>query len=445
MTITLILGGFAVIAMLLIVLLKRMASQFELSKTQESERLEKFLKEEMLRNREELNRNKEELVRNREELMQATRDSRLEQSSNLKQLSDSLSQHIRDLSQLQHKQLDGFAVQLSNLGQLSREDLSKLRETIEARLRLLQEDNNRKLEQMRETVDEKLHSTLEKRLNESFQVVSERLEQVHKGLGEMQTLASGVGDLKKVLSGVKTRGVWGEVYLHALLEDILSPDQYVKNFAVKANSQERVDFAIRLPGQDQDGEPVWLPLDSKFPQEDFQRLIEAEERGNKEEVEAASKQLEKAIREEAKSIRDKYISPPTTTDFAILFLPTEGLYAEILRRPGLADGLQREFRIVVAGPTTLGAFLNSLQIGFRTLSIQKRSSEVWSLLAAIKKEFSTFGDILEKTQEKLHQASKTIDQAATKSRTIERKLSKVQELPVLESAEPVKVLGVELN
>ncbi len=379
----------------------------------------------------------------KDEMLQGSRDSRLEQSASLKQLSDTLSQHIRDLSLLQHKQLDGFALQLTTLGQGSREDLTKMRDTIELKLKNLQEDNNRKLEQMRETVDEKLHSTLEKRLGESFQLVSERLEQVHKGLGEMQSLASGVGDLKKVLSGVKTRGIWGEVHLGMLLEDILSADQYTKNFAVKSNSQERVDFAVKLPGQGT--EPVWLPLDSKFPLEDYHRLIEAQERGELELVEAASKQLERAVREEAKSIRDKYISPPTTTDFAILFLPTEGLYAEILRRPGLGETLQREFRVVIAGPTTLGAFLNSLQIGFRTLSIQKRSSEVWALLAAIKKEFSVFGDILDKTQEKLQQASNTIDQAASKSRTIERKLSKVQELPMIENTEPVKVLGVELN
>ncbi len=386
---------------------------------------------------------RDEIARSKDEVLQGSRDSRLEQSASLKQLSDTLSSHIRDLSLLQHKQLDGFALQLTTLGQGSREDLTKMRDTIELKLKSLQEDNNRKLEQMRETVDEKLHSTLEKRLGESFQLVSERLEQVHKGLGEMQSLASGVGDLKKVLSGVKTRGIWGEVHLGMLLEDILSPDQYTKNFAVKTNSQERVDFAVRLPGQDT--EPVWLPLDSKFPLEDYHRLIEAQERGELELVEAASKQLERAVREEAKSIRDKYISPPTTTDFAILFLPTEGLYAEILRRPGLGETLQREFRVVIAGPTTLGAFLNSLQIGFRTLTIQKRSSEVWALLAAIKKEFSVFGDILDKTQEKLQQASKTIDQAATKSRTIERKLSKVQELPVIDVTEPVKVLGVELN
>ncbi len=386
---------------------------------------------------------RDEVTRSRDELVQGGRDSRLEQASNLKQFSDTLSQHIRDLSQLQHKQLDGFAQQLANLGQGSREDLAKMRDTIEANLKGLQEDNNRKLEQMRETVDEKLHSTLEKRLGESFQLVSERLEQVHKGLGEMQSLASGVGDLKKVLSGVKTRGIWGEVHLGMLLEDILSPEQYVKNFAVKANSQERVDFAVKLPGHGT--EALWLPLDSKFPLEDYQRLVEAQESGELLLVEEASKQLESAIRKEAKSIRDKYIFPPTTTDFAILFLPTEGLYAEILRRPGLGESLQRECRVVIAGPTTLGAFLNSLQMGFRTLTIQKRSSEVWTLLAGIKKEFTKFGDILDSTQEKLQQASKKINEAATRSRVIERQLDKVQELPVAEVAEPVKLLGVELN
>jgi DNA recombination protein RmuC len=309
--------------------------------------------------------------------------------------------------------------------------LDKIDETVDLHLKTLQEDNNRKLEQIRATVDEKLHDTLERRLGESFQLVSERLEMVHKGLGEMQTLASGVGDLKKVLTNIKTRGTFGEIQLHSLLEQILSPDQYQSNVATKRDSATRVEFAIRLPGRGEtENHPVWLPIDAKFPQEDYLRLLEAQEAGNANLVEEVSKKLERIIKDMAKNIRDKYLDPPYTTDFGIMFLPTEGLYAEILRRTGLFELLQREFKVVITGPTTLAALLNSLQMGFRTLVIEKRSSEVWTLLGAVKTEFSTFGAILDRTQKKLQEASHTIEKAATRSRAIEKKLKNIQEIPL---------------
>jgi DNA recombination protein RmuC len=309
--------------------------------------------------------------------------------------------------------------------------LDKIDETVDLHLKTLQEDNNRKLEQIRATVDEKLHDTLERRLGESFKLVSERLEMVHKGLGEMQTLASGVGDLKKVLTNIKTRGTFGEIQLHSLLEQILSPDQYQSNVATKRDSATRVEFAIRLPGRGEtENHPVWLPIDAKFPQEDYLRLLEAQEAGNGNLVEEVSKKLERIIKDMAKNIRDKYLDPPYTTDFGIMFLPTEGLYAEILRRTGLFELLQREFKVVITGPTTLAALLNSLQMGFRTLVIEKRSSEVWTLLGVVKTEFSTFGAILDRTQKKLQEASHTIEKAATRSRAIEKKLKNIQEIPL---------------
>lgn len=310
-----------------------------------------------------------------------------------------------------------------------RTDLTQMRETIEKSLRHLQDDNAKKLEEMRVTVDEKLQSTLEKRLSASFEQVSKRLELVHQGLGEMQNLATGVGDLKKVLTNVKTRGTWGEIQLASLLEQILSPEQFEANVATKPKTQERVDFAIKLPGDEANDKPVWLPIDSKFPQEDYQRLVEAQETANPELADAAIKQLENRIKLEAKSIRDKYIDPPLTTDFALMFLPIEGLYAEVIRRPGLMDKLQREYRVNIVGPTTLAALLNSLQMGFRTLSIQKRSSDVWKLLADIKKHFGSFGDLLDRAQQKVEQAGKVIEDAGKRSRTIETKLKKVQEIP----------------
>jgi DNA recombination protein RmuC len=311
-----------------------------------------------------------------------------------------------------------------------------LRLAIEARLGAMQADNASKLEEMRKTVDEKLHATLEQRLGDSFKLVSERLEQVHRGLGEMQTLAAGVGDLKKVLTNVKTRGTWGEVQLEALLDQVLTAEQYEKNIATRPKSNERVEFAIRLPGREMgedDNRPVWLPIDAKFPMEDYQRLLEAQDRADPLAVEIAAKALEMRLRDEAKKIRDKYVEPPYTTDFAILYLPIEGLYAEALRRPGLAEALQRDWRVSIAGPTTLAALLNSLQMGFRTLAIEKRSSEVWGVLGAIKTEFGKFGEALEATRKKLEQATKSIESAGVRTRQIERKLKGVEALPMIEA------------
>jgi DNA recombination protein RmuC len=335
---------------------------------------------------------------------------------------------------MQKDQLDSFSKQLLEMTKLNEEKLETMRNTVETQLRTLQEDNNRRLEQMRAVVDEKLQSTLEKRLADSFRQVSERLEQVYKGLGEMRSLATGVGDLKKVLTNVKTRGTWGEIRLSHILEQILTPDQYEVNVATKKASSERVEFAIKLPGQGSHAEKtVWLPIDSKFPQEDYQRLLDAQEAADKVQAEKSVKNLETRVKAEAKAIREKYIDPPNTTDFGIMFLPVEGLYAEVLRRPGLCDSLQRDYRIVVTGPTTLAALLNSLQMGFRTLAIEKRSSEVWELLGAVKTQFSKFGEVLAKTKKKLQEASNTIDQAEVRTRVISRKLSKVQELPQADS------------
>lgn len=328
---------------------------------------------------------------------------------------------------------------LKNFGDSVERRMDKIRETVEGELKHLQKDNSEKLEKMRETVDEKLHATLEKRLGESFKMVSDRLEMVHKGLGEMQTLATGVGDLKKVLQNVKTRGTWGEVQLGSLLDQILTPEQYEKNVATKKNSNERVEFAIKIPAKDEKLSTIWLPIDAKFPIEDYQNLIEAEDKCDLPLAERLSKALEMRLKSEARDIRDKYLNPPHTTDFGILFIPIEGLYAEILRRPGLFETIQRDYKVTVTGPTTIAAFLNSLQMGFRTLAIEKRSSEVWTILGAVKNEFTKFGDILDKTQKKLQEASNTIEKASTKSRTIERKLNKVQELPIAKSDDPLQL------
>jgi len=305
--------------------------------------------------------------------------------------------------------------------------LAEVRTTLETRLGAIQQDNAAKLEQMRATVDEKLQATLETRLGQSFQLVSERLEAVQRGLGEMQALAAGVGDLKRVLTNVKTRGTFGEVQLGALLEQILIAEQYAANVATVPGSSERVEYAIRLPGADE-GAPVWLPIDAKYPVEDYQRLLDAQDAADVEGAQAAGKALELRVREEAKRIRAKYVAPPHTTDFAILFLPTEGLYAEVIRRPGLSDQLQREWRVTVAGPTTLTALLNSLQMGFRTLAIEKRSSEVWHVLAAVKNEFGKFATVLEKTRKQLDTVRNSIDTAGVRTRAIERKLRGVESL-----------------
>ena len=374
-----------------------------------------------------------EISKNREETNTNARQVREELNQSVHSFNDSVLARMAEIANLQRNQLDIFSTQLTSLTKTNDQKLEQLRKTVEERLLLIQQDNGQKLDQMRATVDEKLSATLEQRLGESFKLVSERLEAVHKGLGEMQTLASGVGDLKKVLTNVKTRGIWGEIQLGNLLEQILTPEQYATNVITKTGSNDRVEFAIKLPARDGRDSIIWLPIDAKFPIEDYERLIEAQDQANLIRIEELGKSLENRIKLEGKTIRDKYVDPPNTTDFGILFLPVEGLYAEVLRRPGLCELLQREYKVIVTGPTTLAALLNSLQMGFRTLAIEKRSSEVWNLLSAVKTEFGKFVEILEKTQKKLQEASNTIDTATRKSRTIVRKLKTVQTLPADEA------------
>jgi DNA recombination protein RmuC len=373
---------------------------------------------------------REELALARQEAAQGGRQAREELRAGLAQLTESLLNRLAEIARLQKGQLDSFSRQLADLTALNEAKFEALRRAMELRLQSMQADNSAKLEQMRLVVDEKLQSTLEKRLGDSFQQVSDRLEQVYTGLGEMRTLAAGVGDLKKVLTNVKTRGTWGEIRLAQILDQVLTPDQYDANVATKQGASERVEFAIRLPGPDGDRQgTVWLPIDAKFPQEDYQRLIDAQEASDKEQADRSLRSLEMRVKAEARSIREKYIDPPHTTDFAILFLPVEGLYAEVLRIPGLCDHLQREQRVVVAGPTTLAALLNSLQMGFRTLAIERRSSEVRELLGIVKTEFGKFGDTLSKTKKKLQEAANTIDHAEVRTRAIERSLRRVEETP----------------
>lgn len=413
-----------------------------LARTQSDPRIENL--ERVLEKQERVFR--DEIARSREESQLSARHGREEISSAVTSLGDSLLKRMSEIAVLQKNQLDIFADQLKNMTSSNEVRMDKLRETVEERLRLIQEDNARKLEQMRATVDEKLHDTLERRLGESFKLVSERLESVQKGLGEMQTLASGVGDLKKVLTNVKTRGTFGEIQLGSLLEQILAPGQYESNVETRAGSGQRVEFALKLPGRDGTAEGmVWLPLDAKFPQEDYLRLVEAQEIGDIIAAAEAYKQLDRAVREMAKNIRDKYLDPPHTTDFGVMFLPTEGLYAEVLRRPGLFDILQRDYKVVLTGPTTLAALLNSLQMGFRTLAIERRSSEVWNMLGAVRTEFAKFGVVLDKTRKKIQEAGNHIDQAATRSRVIERKLKDVQGLPQGEAEALLETGMVELE
>lgn len=336
---------------------------------------------------------------------------------------------------------DTLAEQLRVLGDGNERRLADMRQTVEGRLQALQQGNEAKLEQMRATVDEKLHATLEQRLGESFRQVAERLEQVHQGLGEMQVLARDVGALNRVLTNVKTRGVFGEVQLAGLLEQVLAPDQYAANVETVPGSGARVEFAIRLPGRRDDGRPLWLPIDAKFPREDYERLLDAHERADPAGVDAAAKAIESRLRLEARTIREKYVAAPHTTDFAILFVPTEGLYAEALRRPGLVESLQREHRIMLAGPTTLLATLSSLQMGFRTLALEQRSAEVWQVLGAVKTEFAKFGDVLARTKKKLDEASATIDAAEVRTRAMARQLKTVEALPEAQAQQLLPLPG----
>jgi DNA recombination protein RmuC len=386
---------------------------------------------------------KDDLQTIRKDSRELAQEGRVEMGNNLNAFGNSLLKRMHESSVMQKSQLEIFSQQLMELTKQNSTKLELIRNTVEQRLTELQKDNNQKLEKMRETVDEKLQSTLEKRLAQSFQSVSERLEQVHKGLGEMQHLAVGVGDLKKVLSNVKTRGTWGEVQLGNLLEQILTKDQYQANVATKKDSKDIVEYAIKLPGKDKNLDHIWLPIDAKFPIEDYQRLLDAEDANDRLAIDAANKAIEKRLKDEGKKIKTKYIDPPNTTDFAILFIPIEGLYAQVLKLPGLVDFIQREYRVMITGPTTITAILNSLQMGFRTLAIEKQSSEIWQTLSEVKTEFGRFGEILERTQKKLQEASNQIDAGATRARAIERKLKNVDtlELPKVE----VDVIEAELE
>jgi len=373
---------------------------------------------------------KDEIGRNREEAGSAAAKARQELSASVTALADSNARRLMEIADGQKNQLDSFGKQLAGLTDTTERRLETMRTTIETKLSALQEDNSRKLDQMRTVVDEKLHRTLEKRLGESFNIVVQRLELVHKGLGEMQSLAAGVGDLKRILSNVKTRGTVAEWQLENMLEQVMAPGQYEKNVVTKKGSNERVEFALKLPGQDETGrKEVFLPIDAKFPKEDFERLVDARDKCDLALIEQTSKQLERRAKEMAKSIRDKYLDPPNTTDFGIMYVPTEGLFAEIVSRPEMCATLQRDFRVMVAGPTTLATLLSCVQVGFKTLAIAQRSSEVWAMVRSVKTEFGKFGDLLEKTKKKIDEARNTIDDAARKSRTIERKLRDVQEPP----------------
>jgi len=369
----------------------------------------------------------------RAELAQARTESAQQAQLGRGELAAAISRFAQEVQTLLGTVAQMQNERLSALTHSNEARLEAVRATVEQRLELLRTDNAQKLEHIRLTVDEKLHATLEQRLGESFKLVSDRLEQVHKGLGEMQSLAAGVGDLKKVLTNIKTRGTWGEVQLENLLEQMLTPAQYSKNVATRPGQPWRVEFAIRLPGRDEGKNEFWLPIDAKFPLEDFQRLQDAQERADLAAVELFGKALEDRVRRQAKDIHDKYIEPPYTTDFALLYLPVESLYAEVLRRPGLGDLIQREYQVTLAGPTTLAAILNSLQMGFRTLAIERRSGEVWRLLAAVKTEFGTFGDILAKTKKQLEMVGNTLGAAEIRSRSIERKLRGVEVLPESEA------------
>ena len=375
---------------------------------------------------------------------QSSRGARQELTQTLAAFQQTLLAQGAEATRTQNAQIDAFGqqlallkqtlsdtlhTQLQNLSESNARRMGEVRQTLEAQLAQLQTSNSTKLDQMRATVDEKLQATLQARLGESFKQVAERLEQVHKGLGEMQTLAQGVGDLKHLLTNVKTRGMFGEAQLEALLEQVFVPDQYAVQIATRPGSKNLVDFAIKLPGRSDSGEPLWLPIDAKFPNEDYERLLDAQGRADVPGAELAGKALEARIRLEARSMADKYLEPPYTTDFAILFLPTEGLYAEVLRRPGLMEGLQREHRVTLAGPTTLLAMLSSLQMGFRTLALEKRASEVWQVLGAVKTEFGKFGDVLAKVKSQTETVLKTLDTAQTRSRAIGRALKKVEALP----------------
>lgn len=380
----------------------------------------------------------------RHEINESARSGRQELGGNLASFQQSLVLQSAEAIRTQNSQIDAFGqqlallqkslsdtltTQLQSLSESNARRIQEVRATLETQLAQLQHTNASKLDEMRKTVDEKLQHTLETRLGESFKQVADRLEQVHKGLGEMQSLAQGVGDLQRVLTNVKTRGMFGEVQLEALLEQVLTPEQYGKQVETKPRSNQRVDFAVRFPGRHADGAPVWLPIDAKFPRDDYERLLDAHERADAAAAEVAAKALESRIRTEARAIAESYLAPPHTTDFAILFLPIESLYAEVLRRPGLMDSLQRDHRVTLAGPTTLLAMLNSLHMGFRTLALEQQASEVWKVLGAVKTEFERYGEWVARIKEQVQKASDTLDKADTRTRQMRRALKVVEALP----------------
>jgi len=423
----LLLVALALLACLIVLVLQGRrgegAAQLVAAVQQNSERLERELRDELGRS---ASGTRQELLQGLAQFQQ-TLNLGLQNSNQSLAAQALASREAQDQAML--RLTEAMREQLKTMSASNELRLAQVQTAVEQRLTAIQQDNEKKLEQMRATVDEKLHATLEQRLGESFKQVAERLEQVHKGLGEMQNLARDVGALNRVLTNVKTRGIFGEVQLAGLLEQVFTPEQYAANVATIPGSSERVEFAIRLPGQRDDGAPLWLPIDAKFPREDYERLLEAQDRADVAGVEAAGKAIESRLRLEAKTIREKYIAPPHTTDFGMLFVPTEGLYAEALRRPGLVEALQREHKVMLVGPTTLLATLTSLQMGFRTLALEKRSAEVWEVLGAVKTEFGKFGDVLAKTKKKLDEASNTIEQAETRTRQMTRKLKSVEALP----------------
>jgi len=376
---------------------------------------------------------REEIGKNREDMIRAARDSRDELTKVFVDFTTMLDRKISAMQEMVHNSArsnrDELSVSLKTFGEQFAANVKSFNDLQKEKFTELIANNSARLDKMQETVDEKLHKTLETRLGESFKLVSERLEQVQKGLGEMQGLANGVGDLKKVLSNVKSRGVLGEYQLGGILEQILSPGQYAQNVKTKAGSGDNVEYAVKIPGKEDSSKTIWLPIDAKFPTEDYEKLNTAYESGDVDEIDHHKKELEKRIKQFAKDIKTKYVDPPNTTDFAIMFLPFEGLYAEVLRIPGLLESMQRDFKISITGPTTLAAFLNTLQMGFRSLAVEKRTSEIWELLGAVRTEFGKFGEVLEKTKAKLDQASKEIDNAEIRSRAIEKKLRDVQTLP----------------
>lgn len=432
--------GLALLAGLIVTILLQMAILMRGNRRPDDELRFRLLQEAQEKGMARLERElREELARSRREDAEEAFHDREERAQSSTLLSQTVTTQVAQFGSMQAERLEAFASQLNRFSLGLDERFERLKLAVESRLTAIQADNSIKLEEMRRTVDEKLHATLEQRLGESFKLVSERLEQVHRGLGEMQTLAAGVGDLKRVLTNVKTRGTWGEVQLSALLEQLLTSEQFAANVVTRPGSNERVDFAIRLPGKG-DGAVVWLPIDAKFPIEDYQRLLEAQDRVDSAAMEDAARAIELRLKSEARSIHEKYVSPPHTTDFALLYLPVEGLYAEVLRRPGLAETLQRDWRISLAGPTTLAAMLNSLQMGFRTLAIEQRSAEVWAVLGAVKTEFGKFGEALAHTKKKLDEASNSIAKAETRTRQLTRKLKEVEALPVAESEQLIGVV-----